>query len=446
MAFNSFSFIFIFFPVFLILYRQLPAKYCAAALCAGGLIFYALGVRSAPWQIVLLVVMTVFTLMGCRIFSIKRMRRKWLLALWTAVTAAPLACVKLSGLIPGKAFALPLGLSFYTLQMIAFLVYAWRGGETTPLGVAAGVLMFPKLISGPLADPGQILPETAGPRRNNTRLDAGLESFILGLACKVIIADRLAGILGQIHVRGVQNVSVPMAWLGVVGYALRLYFDFRGYSLMAVGVGKMLGLRLPKNFDHPYCSRSVAEFWRRWHITLGRWFREYVYIPLGGSRRGLGRMLLSTLTVWLLTGLWHGNGWNFVIWGMVMFTLIVCERLVYGRALEKIPVLGHLYLPPVIALSWVFFFTDGPADAAAYFLRLFGGGGTAVVGSDWIDALRSCWAYLTLGLVGSTPLPSKLWARISGCGIAWVLLFALFWVCVYFMATAASDPFLYFSF
>jgi alginate O-acetyltransferase complex protein AlgI len=446
MAFNSFSFLFLFFPIFFILYRLLPGKYCALALCAGGLVFYALGVRGELWQLLLLAVMTAFCLLGCALFRRKRMRKKWLLALWLAVTAAPLVCVKLSGLIPGRALALPLGLSFTTFQMIAFLVYAWQGGECSPVGVAAGVLMFPKLISGPLAEPGEILETAGAPRRNRTRLDAGLEEFILGLACKVIVADHLAGVLGQIRVRGVQSVSVPLAWLGVVAYALRLYFDFWGYSRMAVGLGKMLGMRLPQNFDHPYCSKSVSEFWRRWHITLGRWFRTYVYIPLGGSRSGFGRMLLSTLTVWLLTGIWHGAGWNYVLWGLMMFVLIMGERLLYGDALRRLPLLGHLYLPFVIALSWVFFITPGPGEAAAYFARLFGGGGAAVDPKDWLGVLRACWPYLALGLVGSTPLLSLLWKKISGRGAAWVLLFCLFWLCMYFTATAAGDPFLYFSF
>ena len=446
MAFNSYSFLFVFFPVFLLLYRLLPARYLAAALCAGGLVFYALGVKNTPWQILLLVGMTALCLLGCALFRRKALRKKWLLALWLAVIAAPLACVKLSGLLPGKALPLPLGLSFYTFQMIAFLVFAWKGGEAAPLEVAAGVLMFPKLISGPLGEPEELLESTASPKRNRARLDAGLEEFILGLACKVVIADHLAGVLGQIRVRGVQAVSVQLAWIGVISYALRLYFDFWGYSRMAVGIGKMLGMRLPENFDHPYCSTSVSEFWRRWHITLGRWFRNYIYIPLGGSRRGLGRMLLSTFTVWLLTGVWHGAGWNYVLWGLTMFLLIIGERLLYGDTLRRLPVLGHLYLPLVVSLSWVFFITAGPGEAAAYFARLFGGGGAFVDSGDWLAVLRVCWPYLALGLLGSTPLPGRLWGRLSGRGAAWVLLFGLFWLCMYFMATAAGDPFLYFSF
>ena len=446
MAFNSFGFLFLFFPIFFILYRLLPRKYCALALCVGGLAFYALGVHGAVRQLLLLAGMTLFCLSGCLLFQKKEMRRKRLLALWLTITALPLAAVKLSGLLPGKTLPLPLGLSFYTFQAIAFLVYAWRGGETTALGVSAGMLMFPKLLSGPLAEPEEIQLAAEAPKRNKTRLDAGLEEFILGLACKVIVADHLAGVLGQIRVRGVQSVSVPLAWLGVLSYALRLYFDFWGYSRMAVGVGKMLGMRLPQNFDHPYCSTSVSEFWRRWHITLGRWFKTYVYIPLGGSRNGFGRMLLSTLAVWLLTGVWHGAGWNYVLWGLWMFLLIMGERLLYGGALERMPALGHLYVPLAVGLSWVFFITDGPQGAAAYFARLFGGGGANVNPGDWLDVLRACWPYLALGLVGSTPLPSRLWKKISGGGAAWALLFCLFWLCVYFMATAAGDPFLYFSF
>ncbi len=446
MVFNSYSFLFLFFPVFFILYRKLPARWRAAALCVGSLAFYAVGVWGRLWQLLLLLGMTAFGLLGCLLFQKESLRKKGLLALWVTVTAAPLAYVKLAGLFLPEAPGLPLGLSFYTFQLIAMLVYAWKGGWAGAVELAAGVLMFPKLISGPLAEPGELLEELDEPKRNRALLDEGLEEFILGLGCKVVIADHLAGILGQIRVRGAGGVSVTLAWLGVLGYALQLYFDFWGYSQMAVGLGKMLGIRLPENFDHPYCAKSVVEFWRRWHITLGRWFKTYVYIPLGGSRRGFGRMVLATFTVWLLTGVWHGAGWNYVLWGMMMFVLILLERLFYGRALNRLPLLGHLYLPLVIALSWVFFITPGPNEAFAYFARLFGGGGAAADPGDWIAVLRRCWPYLALALAGSTPLPGRLWARLSGRGFAWALLFGLFWLCVYFIATAAGDPFLYFSF
>ena len=446
MAFNSYSFLFLFFPIFFLLYRKLPLRWCLPLLCAGSLVFYAIGVWGRLWQLLVLLGMALFGFLGCLLFRRETLRKKWILALWLALTAAPLAYVKLAGLFLPQAPGLPLGLSFYTFQMIALLVFAWQGGFVSAGEYAAGVLMFPKLISGPLAEPEELLDELDDPRRSLGRLAEGLEDFILGLACKVVVADHLAGILGQIRVRGVGAVSVPLAWLGVIGYALQLYFDFWGYSRMAVGLGKLLGFRLPDNFNHPYCSTSVSEFWRRWHITLGRWFKTYVYIPLGGSRRGFGRMVLATLTVWLLTGVWHGAGWNYVLWGLMMFLLILLERLFFGKLLKALPLLGHLYLPLAIALSWVFFITPGPEAALAYFSRLFGGGAPASDPGDWLAVLRRCWPYLALGLADSTPLPALLWQRISGSRLAWLLLFLLFWVCVYFMATAAGDPFLYFSF
>ena len=446
MVFNSFGFLFVFFPLFFLVYGKLPQRWRASALGLGGLVFYAVGLWPSLWQLALLAGMTLFAVLGCGLFRRTDRRSPWLLALWIAVTAAPLAYVKLAGLFLARAPKLPLGLSFYTFQLIAFLVYAWQGGESSPLSVAAGTLMFPKLISGPLAEPGELFAELDAPRQTRSQLDKGLEAFILGLACKVVIADHLAGILGQIRVRGAAGVTVPMVWLGVLGYALQLYFDFWGYSQMAVGLGKMLGMRLPENFNYPYCATSIAEFWRRWHITLGRWFKTYVYIPMGGSRRGLARMVLSTLAVWLLTGVWHGAGWNYVLWGLMMFALIMGERLVYGGALRRFPALGHVYVPLLVGLSWVFFITVGPADAAAYFLRLVGVGGIPGDPRDWLDALEHSWPYLLLGIMGSTPLPGKLWRRISGSALAWLLLFGLFWLCVYFIATAASDPFLYFSF
>lgn len=446
MAFNSYSFLFLFFPIFFILYRKLPLRWCLPLLCAGSLVFYAIGVWGRLWQLLLLLGMALFGFLGCLLYRRETLRRKWILALWLCVTAAPLVYVKLAGLFLPRVPGLPLGLSFYTFQMIALLVFAWQGGFVSAGEYAAGVLMFPKLISGPLAEPEELLDELDDPRRSLGRLAEGLEDFILGLACKVVVADHLAGILGQIRVRGAGAVSVPLAWLGVIGYALQLYFDFWGYSRMAVGLGKLLGFRLPDNFNHPYCSTSVSEFWRRWHTTLGRWFKTYVYIPLGGSRRGFGRMVLATLTVWLLTGVWHGAGWNYVLWGLMMFLLILLERLFFGKLLKALPLLGHLYLPLVIALSWVFFITPGPEAALAYFSRLFGGGASASDPGDWLAVLRRCWPYLALALADSTPLPALLWQKISGSRLAWLLLFLLFWVCVYFMATAAGDPFLYFSF
>lgn len=417
-----------------------------AFLAIGSLVFYAIGVREEPWQLGLLLGLTVFGTLGCLLFSRASLRKKPLLALWIAVIAGPLIYVKLMGLFTDNAPELPLGLSFYTFQLIALLIYAFKGGKSSFMSVVTCTLMFPKLISGPLTEPDTILSSIAYPNRSHARLDDGLERFILGLALKVVVADHLAGVPGQIRTWGAEAMSVPMAWLGILCYTLQLYFDFWGYSSMAVGLGLMLGIRLPENFDNPYCASSVAEFWRRWHITLGTWFRNYIYIPMGGSHQGTFRMVLSTLTVWLLTGLWHGGGWNYVAWGLMMFALIMGERVFYGNWLKRHPFWGHIYVPLLIGLSWIFFMTTSLGNAVGYFYRLTGGGGIVGSARDWQDALRGCWHFLAIGLALSTPLPKKLWQKISGTGLAWLLLFNLFWICIYFLATATSNPFLYFSF
>ncbi len=428
----------------MICFRLLPRRYSPYLLIAGSLVFYWYGVRSAPWQMLLLLAMTALGMIGCAVLNRHRGSRG-LLAFWVAVIAAPLVYVKLAGLFTADPPHLPLGLSFYTFQLIAFLVYAREGGKVSPAGVAAGTLFFSKLLSGPIGDAAETLETVSEPKRRPENLDSGLELFILGLAAKVIVADHLAGLQGQIHTWGVSAVSSQMAWLGMIGFALQLYFDFWGYSLMAVGTARMLGMRLPDNFNHPYCSLSIREFWRRWHITLGMWFRKHVYIPLGGSRNGTGRMITALFTVWILTGIWHGAGWNYVCWGMMMFLLIMGERFIYGGALERYPALGHVYVPLMVALSWVFFTTSDPQGAFEYFGRLFVSG-QAGDPDDWINALKACWPYLALGCVFSTPLPGKIWRRVSGRAPAWVILFGLFWVCMYFLSIASSDPFLYFSF
>ncbi|MBR0463818.1 MAG: MBOAT family protein [Clostridia bacterium] len=444
MVFNSFGFILVFFPLCFILIRRLPKTLMPYALILFSLAFYGLNVRQNPWQWIPLLGLTGLGALG--FYCVRRTRSRALCALFVALTALPLSAVKLSGLFMKSPLPLPLGMSFYTFQLIALLIYARVGSRGTALDAAAGALMFPKLISGPIADPEDLIRTVRSPRRRRADIDTGLSRFILGLCAKVIIADHLSGVFGQIRTWGAEGVSVPMAWLGMICYALRLYFDFWGYSLMAQGVGAMLGYRLPDNFDHPYCSLSMTQFWRRWHMTLGKWFRNYVYIPMGGSRHGAARTLLATLTVWLLTGIWHGAGWNYVCWGLMMFILLTGERFVYGRVLERCPIAGHIYVPLLASLSWVFFSTPDIQAAVGYFQRLVGLNGMVGDAGDWVKALRWCWPYLSLGIVFSTPLPGRLWKKLSGTAAGWLILFDLFWVCMYFLATGANDPFLYFSF
>ncbi len=446
MVFNNFYFMFLFFPLFYLIYYRIRKNYRMYVILIGSIVFYLIGTWKAPVQFVLLVLLTAIGVLGCFMFQRDTYRKKPLLALFVLAVSAPLIYVKLAGLFLKSAPSLPLGLSFYTFQLIAFLVYAYKGGSVDPAGMVSGVLFFPKLLSGPLAEPQLLLTELEQPKKKYAMINEGLQEFLIGLAYKVILADHLGGVLGKIRMRGVQAVSVPLAWLGLICYALQLYFDFCGYSKMAKGIAGMLGIHLPDNFRHPYCSVSIREFWQRWHITLGQWFKTHVYIPLGGSRNGTARLVISTLAVWLLTGIWHGAGWNYVLWGLMMFLLLMGERFLWGKWLEKNRWFGHIYVPLLIMLSWIFFITSGPAEAGHYFARLVGFTSLPYDAKDWITVLSQSKWYLILGILFAVPLPETLFAKIRKQRAGWIVLGAVFVVCIYFMSTAASDPFLYFNF
>ena len=247
------------------------------------------------------------------------------------------------------------------------------------MSYAAEILMFPKLLSGPLMDPADLKEQMYRRTCTLRKLDAGLRDFIIGLSMKVLLANQIGGLWRQVKTIGFESVSTPMAWLGLVAYSLQLYLDFCGYSWMAIGVGEMLGFRLPRNFEHPYAARSMRDFWRRWHISLSSWFRDYVYIPLGGSKKGEGRTYLNLLVVWLFTGLWHGSTLNFLLWGLFLFVLISLERLGWGKVLRRSQVISRLYMLLVIPLSWMLFAIPSLKDIGSY-LRRHGGPCTGLSG------------------------------------------------------------------
>lgn len=242
----------------------------------------------------------------------------------------------------------------------------------------------------------------------------------------------------------------PPAWLGAWGYSMQIYFDFLGYSLMAIGMGYMLGFRFPKNFSNPYCAVSVTDFWRRWHITLGRWFREYVYIPLGGNKKGQFRLVINTFIVWFLTGLWHGAAWNFIIWGMFFFILMMLEKFIYLRFLEKHPIIGHLYMLIIIPVSWVIFNISNLGELKLYLLRMFGNhavSGVPLGGMEkFVSLFGKYWWMLAICTVCATPLPMRLINRYKNNIFLKILFVFLFWICVYLLSVQKSNPFLYFRF
>lgn len=443
MQFNSLEFIFVFFPLFLVAYYIFQNRFRSTVLLLGSLTFYALASGGNYWWVALLVGITLLGYLAG--LTLTKPGRGWLLGLYLAALTGILVFFKLYD----SGRHLPAGMSFYLFQIAAYLIDVYRLKflpEKRPMDFMNQIVMFPKLLSGPLMEPRLLKLQEKFCRPAKADFHEGLQKLILGLGLKVLLANRLGGLWGQAGSIGYGNISTPFAWMALLAYAMQLYFDFYGYSLMAQGIGKMLGYDLPDNFLHPYASKTVSEFYRRWHATLGAWFREYLYIPLGGNRKGTVRTILNLAVVWLFTGLWHGVGGNYLLWAGFLFLLVVLERLGIGKMLKKSHVLGHMYTVFVILLSWVPFAVGDWNQMVIFFGRLFGQLGTAINSRDYIIWGGSYGTLLAAGALLATPLPEKLWNKIRNSTLADILLFALFWVVIYYICTAAQDPFLYFQY
>lgn len=442
MQFNSISFLFCFLPLFLAVYYLFPGAWRNTVLVAGSLVFYFFAGSNKVLVMGLLVGTTLFTFWIGRCLWRKR---KGLLFFGLISLLTLLIFLKLYD--GGKH--LPAGLSFYLFQQAAYLIDAYRRElkpEQSLIRYSTQIMMFPKVLMGPLMNPADLRRQVRRPDYSVRNFHAGLQELILGLSMKVLIADRVGGLFAQAGTIGYESISTPFAWLALVSYAMRLYFDFWGYSIMARGIGHMLGFHLPENFLDPYASQSVSEFWRRWHATLGTWFRKYLYIPLGGNRKGAGRTLLNLLLVWLFTGAWHGVGGNYLLWAMILFFFVINERLWLGKVLKSIGPVSHAYTVLVILLSWVPFAIGDWNSMVIFAQKLFGMGQPALSPTDYVVWFRDYQWLLLAGMVCTTPLPRALWNKVKDKAWVDVLLFAAFWVCVYFICTSAQDPFMYFQY
>ena len=458
MSFSDLTFLFYFLPLFFAVYYIVPFRFKNTVLVLGSAAFYFLG--AGVRDCVLLGASVVLHYALARGMEGRTVRaRRALLVFGLCVDLFGLVYFKYAafllenlGKLTGTAFslvelALPLGISFYLFQSVGYLIDVSRGrpAEKSFVDFSAFVLAFPQLTMGPILR----YDEWRGALKSRTiaREDVflGFECFAVGLCFKVLLADQLAPLWASLERIGYGYLSTPLAWLGAVSYSLQLYFDFSGYSLMAMGLGQMLGLPVPRNFDLPYLSRSVSEFYRRWHITLGTWFRDYVYIPLGGSRNGKARTVLSLTVVWVFTGLWHGASWNFVLWGVVLLCCILLEKFCIGSFLKEHRVLSHVYLLFVIPQTWVIFRITRLSDVGAYFSRLFPFFGThsAVSAQDALKLLASYWWLLLLAIFFCLPQPRRFYEKHRGSLALDLPLFLLFWVCVYFIATSSGNAFLY---
>ena len=458
MSFSDLIFLFYFLPLFFAVYYIVPLRFKNAVLALGSAAFYFLG--AGVRDCVLLGASVVLHYALARGMEGRTLRaRRALLVFGLCVDLFGLVYFKYAafllenlGKLTGTAFslvelALPLGISFYLFQSVGYLIDVSRGrpAEKSFVDFSAFVLAFPQLTMGPILRYDEW--RGALKERTITREDIflGFECFAVGLCFKVLLADQLAPLWASLERIGYGYLSAPLAWLGAVSYSLQLYFDFSGYSLMAMGLGQMLGLPVPRNFDLPYTARSVSEFYRRWHITLGTWFRDYLYIPLGGSRRGKARTALALTVVWVFTGLWHGASWNFVLWGVMLLAFILLEKFCIGGFLKKHALLSHLYLLFVIPQTWVVFRITRLSDVGAYFSRLFPFFGThsAVSAQDALKLLASYWWLLLLAIFFCLPQPRRFYEKHCGSLALDLPLFLLFWVCVYFIATSSGNAFLY---
>lgn len=452
-AFTGLEFLFRFFPAFLAVYYITPKKYRDTVLLLGSIVFYAMG---EPYYVLLLLAAVWLNyffakkIYSCRNTRRGRKCRRDRLIAALVLDIGLLAVFKLLGVFLGGSI-LPLGLSFYIFKMISFQADVFRGEmEKRPTFQETAVYftMFPQIVSGPIMrfHEGSFLPEER--EYSWEKLEEGLQYFVAGLGTKVLLADRLAILWKDIRVIGYESISTPLAWLGAAAYSMELYFDFWGYSLMASGICVMLGLPFIKNFDHPYASKSIGEFWRRWHMTLGSFFRDYVYIPLGGSREGMAKTVRNLLAVWLLTGLWHGGSLNFVLWGLALFLLAAAEKLGLGKLFAKFPWIGRCYTLLLIPVTWVIFAVTDLGQLGLYLGRLFpfAGAGIAVNPNDVWKYLGMYWHYLLLGFIWCIPASSRFLWKHRKHFLVVLLTAAVFWFSVYCVVSMENNPFAYLKF
>ncbi len=450
MVFSSFSFLFRVLPVFLIIYYLTPVRFKNLVLFAGSIAFYTVG--EAEYVILLagcVLVNYLFARLMYRDYMEGRgTKQKVLLVLALVYDFGLLFFFKYSGF----AEELPLGISFYTFQIAAYIIDVYRGkvpAERSFVKLGTYLTMFPQLVAGPIINYSEVRSALNHRRVTIEQFEDGLKTLIIGLGAKVIIADRIGLLWNHVRMIGVSSISTQLAWMGAFAYSLELYFDFAGYSLMARGLGSMLGFKIPVNFRHPYMAKSVSEFWRRWHITLGRWFREYVYIPLGGNRRGRARTFFNLFVVWALTALWHGSSGNFLIWGASLLCALAAEKLFLQRFLERSRVIGHVYVLFVVPLTWMAFAITDIREIWIYMTRLFpffGRTAVAVNARDYIQPAKDYWPLFALGILFSTPLPSEIYRRIRRRWAGSIAVAVILALGVYYLTISTNNPFMYFNF
>jgi len=466
-VFSSLSFLTLFLPLTILLYFAVPRRFRNLLLFLASLIFYAWG---EPVYIVLMLFSSVVDYSHGLLmekFDGRPGVRRALLISSVAINLSLLGFFKYAGLvvstlnaalslsIPVPSVALPVGISFYTFQTMSYSIDVYRRNcpaQRDPIAFGCYVTMFPQLIAGPIVRYVDVMREINDRRETFEGFFLGIRRFLVGLAKKLILANGVGMLWDSVSAQPAASLSALSAWLGVLAYAFQIYFDFSGYSDMAIGMGRMFGFQFPENFRYPYVSRSVSDFWRRWHITLSTWFREYLYIPLGGNRVSVPRNIFNLAVVWMATGLWHGASWNFLLWGAYFGAVLIAEKFLYGKALSRAPgFVGWAYTALVVLVGWVFFALDDLGRGAAYLGAMFGGGAGAV-DAYALRALLNYGAVLLLCAAASTPLASGALERLrerrprAHSALTYALVIAGFALCLIYVVDAGYNPFLYFRF
>lgn len=468
MLFSSIVFLFTFLPAVVILYYLLPVRFRNVILLLASLVFYAWGEPVYLFLMLLSILFNYFSGLDiARNLQDKRAAKRSLV-FNLIINLAVLGFFKyegfvldtLNGILPVHisyhALPLPIGISFYTFQILSYIIDVYRGNvkvQTNLLNFALYVTMFPQLIAGPIVQYADVDEQLASREVSRTKFGEGSMYFIRGLAKKVLLANTSGMIFTEVSGLAKGNIAVMTAWLGAFAYMFQIYFDFSGYSDMAIGLGKMFGFEFNMNFNYPYVSKSITEFWRRWHISLSSWFRDYVYIPLGGNRVSKIKHIRNLLIVWFLTGLWHGAAWNFVAWGLYYGVILIIEKYLLSPVLDRLPdVVRHIYSIVLVVIGWVLFFSSSFGQAADYIRVMFGAGAHGFADRESMYLLTSNLILWLILIFGSTPLVhfryehmlrSKKWNTTI---INSVVYAALFIVCIAYLVTETYNPFLYFRF
>lgn len=463
MVFSSLLFLTLFLPLTIILYYILPERFKNIQLLVASFIFYAWG---EPKHIILMLITTVYTwllslLLEKCIATGKTKAAKILLFLCLIFSLGTLLFYKYSGFVMKtlgqtafRAPSLPIGISFYTFQSLSYVIDVYRGdvkAQKSWDNFAMYISLFPQLIAGPIVRYADVEKQLSERTHSCENIYRGIRRFTFGLAKKVLFANQIGLVWDSIS--AMENLSTLGAWLGAVGFSLQIYFDFSAYSDMAIGLGRMFGFEFTENFRYPYTAKSITEFWRRWHITLGTWFREYVYIPLGGNRKGKSRQALNLLIVWSLTGLWHGADWQFLLWGIYYFLFLILEKCFLLQRMEKWPsVCRHLYTVIVVIFGWVIFACEDLSITAEFFKAMLGIG-VPLVDTATLFRLENFALFIPIMLVGTTELPRRIFCRLKNyvrpAGVeklTYAVCLATTWMCVAFLVADTYNPFLYFRF